>query len=162
VVAWVTHDYDGNPYSAPPSVGAFEGNLVVEGLSKAASTTDARYGERITYTITIADLSAAPTATHVLTDRVPTGLSYVPDSLAASGGTVDEAGAPLLRWTGLLTPTPGVSVTYAVTVSTRVPQRATNTAVVGAPGYQGITRTATVRLNAMRVYLPLTLRSWVW
>jgi hypothetical protein len=54
-----------------------------------------------------------------------------------------------------------VTVTYAVTVSTLVPQWATNTAVVGAPGYRGITRTATVRLNVTRVYLPLTLRSGV-
>jgi uncharacterized repeat protein (TIGR01451 family) len=160
-VAWVTGDYDGNTYNAPPSVGAFEGNPVVEAVSKVASTTDARHGELITYTITIADLGAAPTVTHTLTDRVPAGLSYVPDSLAASGGTVDDAGAPLLRWTGLLTPTPSVTVTYAVTVSTLIPQRATNTAVVGAPGYQGITRTATVRLNRRHIYLPLTFRSWV-
>jgi uncharacterized repeat protein (TIGR01451 family) len=161
-VAWVTHDYDGNPYNAPPSVGAFEGNPTIgEAVSKAASTTDARHGDLITYTVAIADLGAPPTVTHALIDRVPAGLSYVPDSLVASGGTVDDAGAPLLRWTGLLTPTPSVTVTYAVTVSTLVPQWATNTAVVGAPGYRGITRTATVRLNVMRVYLPLTLRSGV-
>ncbi len=157
-VVGVAVDYDGNGYNTPPSIGAFEGHPVGDTLSKAASATLPRYGERVTYTVTIGDLGAPLTATHALTDTVPAGLAYVPGTLIATSGAFTDTHAPTLRWTGLLTPTPRVTVTYAVTVSATTPQVVTNIATIAAPGYQSVTRTTTIRLNWRAVYLPLALR----
>ncbi len=126
---------------------------------KAASTGTAQFGQTVTYTIVVQDLTAPLTATVYLTDVVPPGLAYVPGTLAATAGTVDDSGAPTLRWSGALTPAPVVTVTYAVTVSTAVPQAITNTAVIAAPGYQTITRTAMIIANGYTIYLPLLMRN---
>jgi hypothetical protein len=45
-----------------------------------------------------------------------------------------------------------------VTVSATTPQAITNTAVIAAPSYRTITRTATVWVNWRQFYLPLFLR----
>jgi len=114
------------------------------GALKTASTELAVYGDTITYTIVVRDTGAPLTATVYLTDDVPAGLSYVPDTLTTTAGAVNDDDAPTLRWSGVLTPTPAVTVTYAVTVSAAARQTITNTAVIAAPGYAPITRTAAV------------------
>jgi uncharacterized repeat protein (TIGR01451 family) len=125
---------------------------------KAASVVTATYGDVVTYTVVVQNLSAPLTATVDLTDTVPTGLAYVPGTLTATAGSVDDTAAPTLTWTGVLSPTPAVTVTYAATVDTTASQSITNTAVISAPGYQTITRTATVLVNPRKVCLPLVLR----
>jgi uncharacterized repeat protein (TIGR01451 family) len=134
---------------------------------KAVSPPFADYGERITYTVVLRSASGPLTHTVYLTDVIQAGLAYVPGSLSATSGSVIEAGAPTLRWSGLLTPTDAVTVTYAATAtfvysgtSTLVlPQAITNTALVAVPGYPTLSRTAIVRTNWRHVYLPLLLRN---
>lgn len=119
-----------------------------QGMSqKMASPETATRGETITYTVVIRDLTAPLTATVYMTDQVPVGLSYVSGTLTATAGTVIEAGAPILRWSGVLTPAPAVTVTYAVAVVAAAPQVITNTAAIVAPGYQSLTRTASVTIT---------------
>ena len=101
------------------------------------------------------------------TDTIQDGLVYVPGTLTATTGIVIEADAPTLRWSGVLTPTPDITITYAATVTyvlsgtatVILPQVITNTAIIAAPGYQTVTRTATVRTNWHNVYLPVVLRN---
>ncbi|MCP4535733.1 MAG: DUF11 domain-containing protein [Chloroflexi bacterium] len=114
------------------------------GSQKTASTETTFHGQPITYTVVIKDTGVPLTATVYLTDDLPTGLSYLSGSLTSTSGTVDESGAPSLHWSGTLTPTPAVTVTYAVTVNVITPQIITNSAVIAAPGYSSITRTAAV------------------
>jgi len=111
---------------------------------KTASTGTTTHGQTVTYTIAVQSALGPLSASVHITDEVPAGLSYVPGTLTATGGTVTDTAAPTLRWTGLLTPTPAVTISYAVTVSTTTPQVITNTAVIAAPGYRTISRTATV------------------
>jgi uncharacterized repeat protein (TIGR01451 family) len=111
---------------------------------KAASTGMAEYGERITYTVVISSGAGPTTHTVFLTDEVPAGLAYVPGTLASTIGTVTDAAAPTLGWSGVLSPTPVATVTYAVTVTAATSQVITNRAVIAVPGYGAITRTATV------------------
>ncbi|HUW14752.1 MAG TPA: VWA domain-containing protein, partial [Anaerolineae bacterium] len=100
-----------------------------------------------------------------LADTVPDGLSYVSGTLTATAGTVTDVAAPTLRWSGVLSPTRDVTVTYAVTVSATAPRVITNTAVITntevitVPGYQTISRTATVWANPYRVFLPVVMRN---
>jgi len=127
------------------------------GARKTVSTPAPSFGQTVTYTVVVRDLAAPLTATLHLTDEVPAGLLYVAGTLTATTGIVTDA-APTLHWSGLLTPTPAVSITYAVTVATAMPTVITNTALIVAPGYDVITRTAVVIANGRALYLPLAMR----
>jgi hypothetical protein len=50
----------------------------------------------------------------------------------------------VLRWSGALSPAPAVTATLAL------PGRITNTAMIAAPGYPAIARTATIMISARR------------
>lgn len=121
---------------------------------KTASTGAPANGQTVTYTIFIRDL---PTIVQ-MTDEVPSSLSYIPGSLTATMGTVTATNAPILQWSGVLSPTPAVTITYAATVNTAAIQVITNTAFVAAQGYQTISSTATIIANGYSVYLPLVLK----
>jgi uncharacterized repeat protein (TIGR01451 family) len=137
-------------------LAGWDGGVVDEGEArKITSTGMPAHGQTVTYTIAIQDL----TTTVDLTDEVPAGLSYLPDTLTATVGTVTDTDAPTLRWSGVLTPTPAVTVTYAVTVSTAETQLITNTATIVASGYPTITTTAAIIANAHTYYLPLVVRN---
>jgi uncharacterized repeat protein (TIGR01451 family) len=125
---------------------------------KAVSSPYADYGERITYTVAISNATGPLTRAVFLTDTVQDGLAYVPGTLTATVGTVNDGDAPTLRWSGTLTPTPAVTVTYAVTVSTTETRLITNTATIVVPGYESVTATTALIANAYTVYLPLVLR----
>jgi uncharacterized repeat protein (TIGR01451 family) len=125
---------------------------------KTAAAQSPSHGEVVTYTIVVHDLAAPLSATVYLTDVVPSGLGYVPGSLTATSGDWVESDSPTLTWSGVLSPTPVVTVTYVTTVTTSMPQTITNTAIIAVPGYQAITRTATIIANGYRLYLPIALR----
>jgi len=125
---------------------------------KAASIVTPVYGQTVTYTIVAQRFTAHPTATVALTDEVPAGLSYVSGTLSATSGAWDDSAVTTLHWTGVLSSTPAVTVTYAVTVSAPASQIITNTATIAVPGAQPLTCTATVCANCYTLYLPLALR----
>jgi hypothetical protein len=87
--------------------------------------------------------------------------------LRASSGTWDDALAPTLTWAGVLTPTPTITITYAVTVpyvvsgtATLTPSQAiTNAVIIAVPGYEPIVRTAMIVTNPYKVHLPLVLNA---
>jgi hypothetical protein len=94
----------------------------------------------------------------LLTDRVPAGLAFVPGTLTATSGLVTET-APTLLWSGVLSPSPIVTVTYATTVVTDVCQVIVNTANLVVPGYGTLPLDATVIANGFGVYLPVIQRN---
>lgn len=134
---------------------------------KTVSSPYAGHGERVTYTVAIRNATGPLSQTVLFTDVVPTGMLYVPGTLTATTGIVADIDAPTLRWTGILTPSPAITVTYAAAVTYTIPGSTailpgviTNTAIIAAPGYQTVTRTATVRTNPYGVFLPLVLRNF--
>jgi uncharacterized repeat protein (TIGR01451 family) len=131
--------------------------------TKTASVYTATYGEAVTYTVSIQNLTAPVTATVYLTDTVPAGLSYVPGTLTATGGTGTalDGAAPDLTWTGLLSPTAAVTVTYVTTVTTSAPQVIDAPALIVVPGYETLTTTATIIVNPYQAWLPVVLREGV-
>ena len=134
--------------------------------SKAVSSPFASYGQLVTYTVAIRSASGPVTTTVRATDSVPAGLLYLPGSLTASSGSVDDSSAPILQWSGVLTPTPVVTVTYATTVTLTstgsvtllLPRVITNTAVIQGSGDDPVTRTVTLRTDWLQVFLPLAAR----
>ena len=125
---------------------------------KSPSTPIAYCGDVVTYTVEVGGLDAPPEATIYLTDVVPSGVEYVPDSLSASSGVVDDDDAPTLSWSGTLNPPPVVLVTYAVTVTASGPLAAINTATMDTPGHDTTEHSATLLLNPLAVYFPLGVR----
>jgi len=137
-------------------LAGWDGGISALEASKTASQAEATPGETITYTIAIQASGVPPTETVTLNDTVPAGLVYVPGSLVATSGEADDDAAPALTWTGLLTPTPAVTVTYAVIVATTEWGSITNTAVIAAEGQNPLTRTATVEVVRPADYPDLT------
>ena len=125
--------------------------------TKTASQASVQVGDTLTYTVRIVNATGELTNTVQLTDTLPAGLTYVPGSLSATSGAVDDSGAPALTWAGILTPAT-ITVTYAVTVNAATPVALTNTATISSPGYAPISRSATVIANGDHIYLPLVIR----
>jgi len=136
-------------------LAGWDGGVVEEGeLRKTTSAGAPANGQTVTYTISIRDL---PTTVQ-MSDEVPSSLNYISGSLTATMGTVTDTDAPILQWSGVLSPTPAVTITYATTVNTAAIQVITNTAFVAAQGYQTISSTATIIANGYPIYLPLVLK----
>lgn len=122
--------------------------------SKTASAQAPVYGQTVTYTIVVQGLAAPLGTTIYLTDVAPAGLAYVPGTLAATTGLVTATPPDILTWSGVLSsPTPTVTITYAVTVNTMDAQYIENTVTIAAPGYPAITRTAAIVANGYSIYL---------
>ncbi len=115
-------------------------------------------GERVTYTIALRNtgtLSASVTLTNV----VPSGLTYVPNTLQASAGTPSAALAPTLRWTGWVLTTSPVTITYAVTVTANLTQAIISTVTIAPAGYEVLTRSTAIIVNGYQTFLPLIAKN---
>jgi hypothetical protein len=95
-----------------------------------------------------------------LEDQVPAGLDYVSGSLVATSGTVEDALAPLLRWTGSFSTTPAITITYATTVTLPSVAVIVNTATLSATGCEPISATTMIVANGFLLYTPLVSRQW--
>jgi uncharacterized repeat protein (TIGR01451 family) len=125
---------------------------------KRASHQAPRFGQTVTYTILVHNAGAPLTDTLTLTDAVPAGLGYVTGSLTGTLGVPDDGSAPLLHWSGVLSSTPAVTITYAVTVAETGARLISNTATLDAGSAGLVSRTAAIVVNGYVVYLPLVAR----
>lgn len=129
------------------------------GPQKTSSARTPACGEILTYTITIQDLAIPLTTTFCLTDVVPSGLAYVSGTFTATAGDIDATLPPTLAWSGTLTPTPIITLTYAVTVTETSPRFISNTVTIDAGPAGSLTRSTTIVANGHALYLPLVLRA---
>jgi len=122
---------------------------------KQASQSAPDFGETITYTIVVHNIGAALTDTVRVTDVVPIGLAYIPGSFTTTLGFINASTAPTLRWSGVITDAPIVTLTYAVTVTAAGTQVISNTAVIDAGTFGLLQRHAVIVANGYAVFLPL-------
>jgi uncharacterized repeat protein (TIGR01451 family) len=124
--------------------------------TKRASHVAVEPGDVITYTIVLRS-TGGPLATSTrVTDTLPAGLNYVAGSFVATLGTI-QATPPVLTWNGVISTTPVVTLTYVTTVTAPGPIGLTNTAEIEYAG-DAFSRTATVIVNGVKLYLPLILK----
>ncbi len=110
--------------------------LNLSNSKKLVSTPSADAGEVVGYTINLINSGSLADLPVVITDTIPVGLDYVPNSLQASHGGVDDSLAPTLRWQGNLNASLNITLTYQVTVSGAVTGSLVNQAILtGAPGW---------------------------
>jgi uncharacterized repeat protein (TIGR01451 family) len=128
--------------------------------TKIASATAPRSGQTVTYTIAIRNSGVPFTHTVHLTDTVPAGLGYMPNTLTASQGIPDDSAAPTLRWSGILSNTSAVTLTYqaTVTVPADTAQYISNTVTISTEPIGVISRMAGIIANARLTHLPLILK----
>lgn len=126
--------------------------------TKQANRPVLSFGETITYTIAVRNTGATLTSTLRLTDTLPIGLAYISGNLTSTSGTVDASQSPMLRWSGSLSQTPTVTITYAASVTETNARVLTSMAIIDAgPAGQWLCR-ATIVVNGYAVYLPLARR----
>lgn len=130
-----------------------EWGTAAPGLTKSVSHITAKAGDVVTYTLS---LIGADTEVY-LTDPLPSGVTYYPDSL--TGGATYDAGSNAVRWNGLLSTTQTVSFTYQVTITVPTPQAIVNTAVLTDGIHADMTSSATIIANPYLNHLPLVLRN---
>jgi uncharacterized repeat protein (TIGR01451 family) len=109
----------------------------------------------VTYTIALRNQGKLLTETFILTDALPIGLSYVSGTLNATSGAINDNNARLLRWSGVLNPTPTVTITYRTVITETIARVVTNNAVLDAGSAGSLNLSTMVLVNARVVYLPL-------
>jgi uncharacterized repeat protein (TIGR01451 family) len=152
-------------YGQPPPVyGVRPAAPDLGASSKHASAPAAALGDAVAYTITLQNTGLPLAGSAAVTDTIPAGLQYLPGSLQASSGAVDDSAAPTLHWSGDLAGG-AVAITYAVTVTETAARAIANTAWIAADGVEPFSRQAVVLANGYGVYLPMVRRlgadNWV-
>jgi uncharacterized repeat protein (TIGR01451 family) len=126
--------------------------------TKRASTPLPASGETITYSIVLRNSGNPLTSTVFLTDDIPAGLSYVPESVSASLGDADYDNGSIL-WSEIISATPTVTIGYAVMVEeAEEPMAIKNTATIDAGDYGVFECSTTVIVDGYPAYLPIILR----
>jgi uncharacterized repeat protein (TIGR01451 family) len=122
---------------------------------KTVTPSRADYGDTLSYTITVIGTGAPMT----ITDPIPTGTVYVPNSVGQSPESVGTLSttAEEIRWTGTLTESSSLNVTFGVTVTVTEPTMIRNSAIVdgGTASYE---LSVAVIVNGLEVFLPIILR----
>jgi LPXTG-site transpeptidase (sortase) family protein len=83
----------------PENVTVLEPEL---NIAKSADDTTPAYGQTLTYTLTISHLPTSTASAYdiVVSDTIPSGLTYVSGSISAPPGwTANDSAAPTLTWT---------------------------------------------------------------
>jgi uncharacterized repeat protein (TIGR01451 family) len=131
--------------------------------AKRVSPSRAAPGDRLTYTLDVANAGHKPTM-FTLTDGFSLLTTYVPGSAWASTGTLTVTAGISLIWTGAVDAGAHQTATYAVTVAATItwPTVIVNKATLsGDPsGPHGLS--ATVMIRALRFYLPLIVKDKDW
>lgn len=98
-------------------------------LTKTVSATTAPPGTTLTYALTVTALGSTTAAT--LTDALPEGLTYVPDSVV--GGSYDAAQRQI-RYDGLISPDGSLRIFYQAVVNTGLSPGTVLTAIASLVG----------------------------
>ncbi len=113
-------DYDGNPgnnvsqWRTPVGFDLTPSYKRVNGASSATAAP----GDVVTYTVVLTNAGPYSTTDVLLTDPVPPGATYVPGSLAATGGLTAYLPPPTntVTWTGVVSGHSAISITFQVTL----------------------------------------------
>ncbi len=127
----------------------------LDGSTKMANSTAPGLGDTVIYTLRVQNTGSPLTQPILVLDTVPTGLLYVPGSLSASMGAVDDSESPLLKWQGELMLSTPVMIMYEATVQVNEPKVISNTMIVDAGDAGLISRSFSIVVNGSQSFLPL-------
>ena len=112
-------------------------------------------GDTLTYTLSLVNPGPLLTTVRV-TDTLPLNAYLVAGSVTASSGSF-AVGAGAITWTGPVTPSVGVTVTYQMTISAGLvlPTAILNTALFDDGQGHLLTRTAGAYVNGLETFMPV-------
>ena len=141
------------------AMGCFPPDL--SSSAKRASSPHAAPGDRITYTLDLANSGDKPTA-FTLTDPFPALTSYVPGSAWVSSGTLTVTAGIGITWTGAIDASTHLTATFAVTVAATItrPLVIVNIATLSGDLTGPHALRAAVTVNGRSFYLPLIVKDW--
>ncbi len=94
-------------------------------IQKTVDSTTPAYGQTLTYTLTVSHLASSTATAYdlIITDTIPSGLTYVSGSITVPAGcTADDSAAPTLTWTCASLPVGNtLTLTYQATVNSPPP-----------------------------------------
>jgi hypothetical protein len=93
-----------------------------------------------------------------LRDPIPTGTVYRPGSV--TGGASYNSGANRIEWSGVLSASAQLTITFGVTVTVTGPRAIVNTATITDGISPSLVVSATTIVNGFSVYLPVVMRAW--
>jgi len=124
------------------------------GAEKQVNRSTARTGDVLTYTLHL--LGAGTTL--YLHDPIPNGTVYRPGSV--TGGASYNQAANRIEWSGMLSASARLTITFGVTVTATGPQAIVNTATITDGVSPSLVVSATTIVNGFSVYLPVVMRAW--
>jgi uncharacterized repeat protein (TIGR01451 family) len=122
--------------------------------NKSVNKTSASLGDSLNYTIVFTMSNGIAPATVLVTDTLPSQLSYIPSSLSSSSGNPSYSGG-VITWNG--TAPAGSTVTINFGAKVNQSGNIVNSAIINSAG-EIITRTATTNVNRL-TYLPFVNNS---
>ncbi len=133
-------------------------NGSLDASTKSVSNPRPDAGDRITYTIRLINPGPALSNVHV-TDTLPLNASLIGSSITASSGSWG-VNANVITWTGSVSTSIGMTVTYAMTVNSNItlPTAIVNTALINDGIGTIHTRIAVAVVNGYDVFLPVILK----
>ncbi|HZY40394.1 MAG TPA: FG-GAP-like repeat-containing protein, partial [Anaerolineae bacterium] len=136
-----------------PAVTYNNGSL--DASTKTVSNARPQPGEALTYTIRLSNPGPALPAVKV-TDTLPLNATFISGSVKVSSGSW-SFNSGTLTWTGSVSPSIGVTVTYVMTTSSVItlPTAIINTALIDDELGNLHTRLVTAIVNGTSVYLPI-------
>ncbi len=150
-------DQRGMPRVGRCDMGAYEATSP-DPYRKTASPSSILPGDPLTYTISFENLETVDITDVRVTDTLPTLVTYLDNSLTATGGSYGYADG-VVTWTGAVSAGGNVAVRFGVTVSqtASLGSSISNSAVFSGGG-EIISRTATVFVGH-QIYLPVVWKS---
>jgi uncharacterized repeat protein (TIGR01451 family) len=115
-------------------------------------------GEIVTFTATLIQSATPINETIQFTNTLPGGLSYIPGSLTASSGMVDDSQLPTLRWSGSMFEKSEVLISYSTIVAKEAPVVITDTSLVDAGIAGDFELSSTLIINGQQLYIPVIRR----
>jgi uncharacterized repeat protein (TIGR01451 family) len=127
-------------------------------LSKTDGVTTAAPGQTLTYTLTFTNTGVGPAHNIVISDTLPSGVSYQSCSLGSLAGSCSESGGTVtFTLTNPLAAGASASVTITVQVTTSGPTTLTNTATLNYTDSGGNARTPVTSSDTTRIPGPTTV-----
>lgn len=116
------------------------------------SPMSADHGDPVTFVIHISSITPL-NDTISLTDPIPSGISFIPGTLTATSGIVNEH-AGVVEWSGVLPESLCVDISYQVLVDTDKTRVINNTVIIDTVIEGLLQRTGSLYANTYTVYMP--------
>ncbi len=145
--------------AALPVCATIDAAQALQASSKTVNHATSQPGQPLRYAITLSNSSNSPIDNVMVTDTLPSGLSYTNGSLTATTGHAGFASG-VITWTGTVTSSALVTVQFDVSIlgNQSMGTVITNTAVIGGSG-PAFSRTATTKLAPAQVFLPVLFKA---